>query len=161
MVALFCTWTKTLVRVPKQMTRRNYVEPLTKQNGEKTKCDERIQRFCSDFLNTPSSAQSITTLNSVSDVALSLISEANHASIKRQDLLNLQLFRSHFRVNSNYECPRNTSGKAPNLQDSMGHGKKYLLAAGSINKGLPERRILWDFSSILVLRKNDLLPSSL
>lgn len=55
-----------------------------------------------------------------------------------------------------------TFGKVPNLEDSMGHGKKDdLLAEGSINKGLPDRRIRWDFSSVFVLGKNDLLLMSL
>lgn len=76
---------------------------------------------------------------------------------KEQGLLNLQLSQSHFGVNTNYECPWSTSGKFPNIEDSMGHGKKDSLAEGSINKGLPDRRILWDFSSVLVSGKNDLL----
>lgn len=64
-------------------------------------------------------------------------------------------------MNPNYECSRNTTVKVPNLKDSMGHGKKDLLAEGSINKGLLDRRSLWDFSSVLVLGKNDLLLISL
>lgn len=60
---------------------------------------------------------------------------------KEQGLLNLQLSQSHFGVNTNYECPWNTCGKFPNLEDSMGHGKKALLAEGSINKGLPENSV--------------------
>lgn len=42
----------------------------------------------------------------------------------------------------------------------MGHGKKDLLAEGSINKGLPNGS-LRDFASVLVLGKNDLLLFSL
>lgn len=96
----------------------------------------------------------------MSDVSLPLILEADHASSKRQDLLNLQLSRSHFGEHPNYECSRNTTGKVPDLKDSMAHGKKDLLAEGSINKGLPDGS-LRDFASVLVLGKNDLLLFSL